>query len=102
MPCRDPGYEDYLLIEREEKFQNLTRMLCAVMKKVDRPGKDSAKDLRERIYKTRGLQEWWEEHQRVDKAQREMEKWEADHDRKQKELLARLTKEERELLGYYD
>ncbi len=95
MPCRDPGYEEYYAAEREERFQQMTRMLCAVMRKVEQKG------IAGEFTRIKGLKAWWEEHQEKDRIRIEQERAERKRKKLRKDALAKLSDEEKDALDIY-
>lgn len=89
MPCRDHGYEDSGLDVLRRRNTELAQLLCIACETMD----DDNLRLPPRV------QIWWDEHKRLDAIQRAEE---AEQERKHKVkmgALAKLTDEERKLLG---
>lgn len=104
MPCRsDPDYPDYNLMK---KLDAITRMTCGLLRRIEKlqaQGVRNADTLPERVAELisddTGLAEWWENHKELD-AQRLKDEQARKRERKlRKEALAKLTPEERKLLG---
>lgn len=78
--------------------QENTRFLCSTLKKMSKDQLDTIV-YDGRIKEARDLADWWEEHQEMDR-QREKEEGEKARLRKvKKDALAKLTLEERTVLG---
>lgn len=101
MPCNDGGYPSFMHAEdvREfnKKIDKLTRMLCGLCKAVDRV-QDAELNM-ELIDSVKGLRQWWNKHQAIDRKREASEKAERERMRKVKAALKKLTPEELELLG---
>ena len=102
MPCMDYRDEPSVIIrENTDKIDNLTQLLCGVMRQLDTRGiklhfgKDVA-----------GLKTWWKNHQEQDRRRIEAEQQAAnekrDRKRIRKQALNKLSDEERKALGLGD
>ena len=97
MPCRD--YEtDYSSDWHRERYKEqcdkLARVACAAMEELVRHGKADFL-----ILKNEEVRDWWEAHVKADKAEKARIAEEERKDRVKAEALARLSDEEKELLG---
>ncbi len=97
MPCRD--YEsDYSSNWRQEEYKRqcdkLARIACAAMEELARQGREDFL-----VLKNPEVAEWWAEHVKADKAEKARIAEEERRARVKAEALARLTDEEKELLG---
>lgn len=97
MPCRDYYSDDAHDWHREaykEQCDKLARIACAAMTELEQVGKAEFLVLR-----NEEVRDWWEEHKEADRKERariaELER----RERVKQEALARLTDEEKELLG---
>ena len=96
MPCRDYESDDgYSMREHyKEQCDKLARIACAAMEELERQGKEDFL-----ILKNEEVGQWWAKHKEADRKEKarlaEIERKE----RVKQEALARLTDEEKELLG---
>ena len=96
MPCRDyesdNGYSQRE--EYKERCDQLARIACAVMEELVKQGKEDFL-----VLKNEEVRTWWEEHVKADRKEKARI---AEIERKERvraEALARLSDEEKELLG---
>ncbi len=96
MPCRDyesdEGYsmrEDY-----KEQCDRLARIACAAMEELERMGKEDFL-----ILKNQEVGQWWAKHKEADRKEKARIAEKERKERVKAEALARLTDEEKELLG---
>lgn len=93
MPCyTPPPTEEETRAHYYEEFTHnspLAQMMCDLCQILDR----------DTIHRVGGLEAWWGAHQRRDRARREREKADAERRNKMRAARAKLTAEERELLG---
>lgn len=97
MPCRD--YEsDYSSDWDRERYKaqtdKLARIACAAMEELVRQGKEDFL-----VLKNPEVAEWWAEHIKADRAEKARIAEKERKERVKAEALARLTDEEKELLG---
>ena len=96
MPCRD--YEsDNGYSQREEYKQRcdqLARIACAAMEELVKQGKEDFL-----VLKNLEVAEWWTAHVKADRAEKARIAEQERKDRIRSEALARLSDEEKELLG---
>lgn len=85
MPCRD--YEDSG--PRTVENPKTVAMLCAALTALDALGSPLPVSCRQ----------WWAAHQREDKARRAAERATADREARRKAVLAKLSKDDKEILG---
>lgn len=104
MPCSGPGGPSYSELEETEKQKDKAEaMLCAVLGQVE--GLRVLNSVLAGINPTESgvtakeIRNWWEAHKKRDNERRTREAAEAEEKRKRKQALAKLTKEERKLLG---
>ena len=97
MPCRDDWDSADQLAEYQRKVDRLTRMLCGLCKEVD--AVQDAELSMELIDRVPNLRKWWKGHQAADRKREARERAERERGRKIGIALAKLTDEERELLG---
>lgn len=101
MPCNDgvgPEYVDsYQRRIDQRRIDKLTRMLCSVCKEID--DLFDAEEGKTFIKGIKGLSEWWEEHKQIDAQRLETEREQKRLRKLRKTALAKLTTEERQLLG---
>lgn len=96
MPCRDYESDDgYSMREHyKEQCDKLARIACAAMEELERQGKEDFL-----ILKNEEVAQWWVKHKEADRKEKarlaEIER----RERIKQEALARLTDEEKELLG---
>lgn len=95
MPCSDggPSYSDY--DKQNKQIKSLTQMLCHVCTRAD-AGASWKTILSENL----NLKRWWAEHQEEDKRRLQAEQRDAKIKKAKASALAKLTKEERTLLGF--
>lgn len=89
MPCSDHGYEDSGLEVLRRRNTELAQLLCIACETMDT----------ENTRLPARVQVWWDKHKELDRQQRAAE---AENERKHKlkmGALAKLTDEERKLLG---
>lgn len=95
MPCRsyddDPGYSER---QWKEKTDILARIACKAMTELTEQGKADFLILRDDE-----VREWWEKHQEADRKAREARERKEYEARVRKEALAKLSDEERKILG---
>ena len=72
MPCSDHGVRDEFDQGQVEKIDNLTRMLCGLLKQFDNPTELKEGPVMPSINLVPGLHEWWADHKATD-ALREQE-----------------------------
>lgn len=94
MPCRD--YDDGLSTYQIQqiKIDTLTRMLCETLTHVDESGYKTILNKR-----SKEVTQWWNEHQERDRKRRIAEGAELRRKSDKKAALAKLTPQERKLLG---
>ncbi len=97
MPCRD--YEsDYSSDWRQEEYKRqcdkLARIACAAMEELVKQGREDFL-----VLKNPEVAEWWAAHVKADKAEKARIAEKERKERVKAEALARLTDEEKELLG---
>lgn len=99
MPCVSDGY--YPSFEDQvRKELNLVRAIACGLLKLD----DSIETLSEVDWKEQGItldqaQEWWLDHQQRDRARKRQELLAAEKQAKKDAALAKLTDEDRKILG---
>jgi hypothetical protein len=92
MPCQvddDGQSRNYYLAKASEA----TRLLCDVMNWIGN-AKSHA------FTCVPGLEEWWAKHEAEDRARREADARRVSQEQKKRDALAKLTPEERRLLGW--
>lgn len=97
MPCRDDGAELYeerhenrQLRERNDKLAQMLCSLCSFLES----------NRYTHVFKyISGLSEWWAEHKRIDALRMAKEKAEREKVWLKNKALAKLTQEERQVLG---
>ncbi len=96
MPCRDyesdNGYE--MREHYKEQCDRLARIACAAMKELERMGKEDFL-----ILKNQEVGQWWAKHKEADRKEKARIAEKERKERVKAEALARLTDEEKELLG---
>ena len=97
MPCRD--YEtDNISYERREQYKEqcdkLARIACKAMTELTKSGRGDFL-----ILKDDEVREWWEAHQEADRKEKARIAEKERKERVKREALARLSDEEKELLG---
>lgn len=94
MPCRDydDGPSTYTI--QQDKIDKLTRMLCETLTHVDESGYNTILNKR-----SKEVAQWWSEHQELDRALRAAEATALRRKADKKAALAKLTPQERKLLG---
>ena len=96
MPCRDyesdRGYE--MREHYKEQCDKLARIACAAMEELERQGKEDFL-----ILKNEEVAQWWAKHKEADRKEKARVAEEERRARVKAEALARLTEEEKELLG---
>ena len=92
MPCRDDYWPDQGVYG---KIQKLTRLLCWACQNLDQTDSWEAKGIGE-------LWSWWQAHKAADEARKARESQNLARIEAKKELIARLSPAERELLGISD
>jgi hypothetical protein len=102
MPCTDGGpSERECLADARQEIKLLEAALCMVLTKAQ--GNQhfdwNMYDWEEAGIQRVWLLEWWKEHKRKDEARKRREARERREAKKHKAALAKLTKEERRLLG---
>lgn len=97
MPCSDSDRYPTDAQRMKEKVDKLTRMLCGVMKEVERCAKVR---LAVRMKNLDGeLLDWWEEHKSVDAERIEREEAQRRLQQVRKRALQKLSDEEKDALG---
>lgn len=95
MPCMsyddDPGYN---VQQWKDKTDKLARIACKAMSELVEQGKADFLILRDEE-----VREWWEAHQEADRKARERRERKEREAQVRKEALAKLTDEEKKLLG---
>jgi len=106
MPCRDWTVEDEWRMKGAKEMSMLRASLCAVLTKMETnmPKKTfgqwmDAIDWKEAGVTKRELMTWWEEHKAADSRRRVREAKEAAEKKIRDEALAKLTPEEKKILG---
>lgn len=106
MPCRDyysdgPTYVEVESQELKDRADMLARIACKAMTELER--NEIAEIL---LLKDEEVREWWAQHKEDDRQEQERVRKEAEKKaaekelkRKKRELLARLTDEEKRILG---
>jgi hypothetical protein len=96
MPCRDyesdNGYE--MREHYKEQCDKLARIACAAMEELERQGKEDFL-----ILKNEEVGHWWAAHKEADRKEKARLSEIERKERVKAEALARLTDEEKELLG---
>ncbi len=96
MPCRDyesdNGYE--MREHYKEQCDRLARIACAAMEELERMGKEDFL-----ILKNQEVGQWWAKHKEADRKEKARIAEKERKERVKAEALARLTDEEKELLG---
>lgn len=96
MPCRDyesdNGYE--MREHYKEQCDKLARIACAAMEELERMGKEDFL-----ILKNQEVGQWWAKHKEADRKEKARIAEKERKERVKAEALARLTDEEKELLG---
>jgi hypothetical protein len=96
MPCDSPGAAEEDHRQLVKKHNHLTDLLCKVCNFIE----DSAPDMYSVLTQRHpDLIQWWVEHQKVDAARMARERIENEQERKRGAAMAKLTSEERRLLG---
>lgn len=99
MPCRDYDDRPNTRVEYREdktKVDRLTRLLCYTLTYL---GKKSPGVLRSLLTNSRDLKSWWRVHQEQDERRIAAERAEANKKALKKKALAKLSVEERRVLG---
>lgn len=106
MPCRDWTVEDEWRMRDAKEMVMLRSSLCAVLTKMESnmPKKTfeqwmDAIDWKESGVTKDELMTWWEDHKEEDARRRAREAKEAAEKKIRKQALAKLTPEERKILG---
>jgi len=95
MPCMSyDDRPDYNARDWKNKTDKLARIACKAMTELVEQGKADFLILRDDE-----VREWWEAHQEADRKAREARERKAHEARVRKEALAKLTDEERKVLG---
>ena len=96
MPCRDYESDDgYSMREHyKEQCDKLARIACAAMEELERQGKEDFL-----ILKNEEVAQWWAKHKEADRKEKARIAEQERRERVKQEALARLTEEEKELLG---
>ena len=95
MPCRDGGPplgESHSELQ-QAKIDKLTRMLCTLCKRLEDHEEGN------HIYDSHELDVWWAEHKEQDRIREQRESQERAEERFKKEAVAKLSPEERKVLG---
>lgn len=102
MPCNDGGYPGSTRVEYVE-HGNQTSRLCAVFTVLEHRGLLQsvldACDWKEAGVSKASTLDWWARHKEQDYQRRVHEKAEATRKAKKKEILAKLSPEEKKILG---
>lgn len=94
MPCRDYNDDWGITNQRtQERLDNVTRLLCAVLQSTDKRG------ITTQLYNIEGLEDWWEDHKHRDKIRKQAEAKQRKQEQLKENALGKLTKEEKEALG---
>ena len=96
MPCRDYESDDgYSMREHyKEQCDKLARIACAAMEELERQGKEDFL-----ILKNEEVAQWQAKHKEADRKEKARIAEQERRERVKQEALARLTEEEKELLG---
>lgn len=102
MPCKDPDYNEDQAIRAENEFvvaklNKVTELLCWVMTTLDPLTKRNITNMK--TPNSANLRVWWEKHQEADRLRIEKETLKLRQATLKQQALAKLTKEERKLLG---
>lgn len=102
MPCRSETQEE-TIVGLSSELALVRAIACGVFRVLRRQGTVdgvlAAFDYREAGVAPKELEKWLVEHEEADEERRKRESRERNHQRKKRAALAKLTPEERELLG---
>jgi|SanBayMetagenome_1026888.scaffolds.fasta_scaffold63463_2 hypothetical protein len=104
MPCRDDMAEDMWRREAAEKAAMVEASLCAVITLLEKDPAGFALMLKQIDWKEAGVSKrefmrWWEDHKEIDAARRVREAKEKAKKKLRDGALAKLTPEEKKILG---
>ena len=85
---------DYSVTEWKKKTDKLARIACKAMEELVKQGKADFL-----LIKDDEVREWWNTHQEADRKAREAREKKEHENRIRKEALAKLTPEEKKILG---
>lgn len=94
MPCMDNGYESDNRNYHKDKLDEVTRHLCRIMRL-----SDAGHSMSIIVAGSRGLRDWWKQHQEEDRMRLEREEEEKTQKALKKRALEKLTPNERKALG---
>lgn len=95
MPCMSyDDRPDYSTREWKNKTDKLARIACKAMEELVKSGKADFL-----LIKDDEVREWWEQHQEADRKAREAREQKERDARVRREALAKLTDEEKKILG---
>lgn len=95
MPCMSyDDRPDYSAREWKSKTDKLARIACKAMTELVEQGKADFL-----LIKDDEVREWWDQHQEADRKAREAREKKEHEKRIRKEALAKLTDEEKKILG---
>lgn len=100
MPCRDddvPDNRDHTIALLRTQNDKLAQLLCSLCKALEIYGTDFPHVLK--MERAEELSKWWIEHKKRDAARKHAENELQRKARQKKELLAKMSDEELELLG---
>lgn len=91
MPCQDPDADREELAVQAAKIHRLTKALCAQLRSLEAQG------LSHLIHPS--LRGFWQKHKEADERRRQAEERRLEQERQKRAAVAKLTPEERRLLG---
>ena len=97
MPCRDyesDGWDRSEERRLKQQADRLARIACKAMSELERNGIEDMLVLRDDE-----VREWWTAHKEADRKRQEAEERAAHRERVRQEALAKLSTEEKEILG---
>lgn len=95
MPCMSyDDRPDYSAREWKNKTDKLARIACKAMEELVKSGKADFL-----LIKDDEVREWWDQHQEADRKAREAREQKERDARVRREALAKLTDEEKKILG---
>jgi hypothetical protein len=97
MPCRSypEDFPEEMNKLTQAKLDIVSRIACKALQHIE----DSGDGLEMLILKDREIAEWWSAHKEADRKEQERKRKEAETKRLKKEALAKLTTEEKKILG---
>jgi hypothetical protein len=97
MPCRSypEDFPEEMNKLTQEKLDVVSRIACKALQHIE----DSNDGLEILILKDPEIAKWWSAHKEADRKEQEKKRKEAEIKRLKKEALAKLTTEEKKILG---